>query len=432
MRLSTAFAMLLLALCACRDAGTEVLPLTASTRVVMRPGDLSLTATSGALSLTRVEFFEGASRLGEAAAAPFVLPVPISAADNGPHRYRAVGHDAQGHAYESLPVDVTVDLRGEPDLEGMPNLTVRADLLARDVTVGRELFAEGCDAEEYGVPAGEHSVMRFTTAIANVGDADAFVGDPLAHHHAGDGLFEHSPCHNHFHMRFFMEYALVSVDTGQVWTAAKRSFCLRDIDRNPEGAAGPVRAQPLYGYCGSPTEVGFQGISPGWSDVYQAELPGQFVLLDGSDGQRPVPPGEYLLRLTVNPPFTPSSGELCRVQLEDGRCRQLAESSYADNSTVVRVVVPAQLEQQRARPSATAAAECSRPAFAPIQGEAAPYPGAGAPTILRTPHTAPQDTSWLTHLPLPASAPTTPPTTTPRPPSTSPATPSPTSSAPRR
>jgi hypothetical protein len=58
-----------------------------------------------------------------------------------------------------------------------------------------------------------------------------------------------------------------------------------------------------------------QGISSGWADEYEASLECQFIDVTG------VPPGSYLLRVTVNP------------------ARQLVESDLSNNVTEIPVEV---------------------------------------------------------------------------------------------
>lgn len=99
-----------------------------------------------------------------------------------------------------------------------------------------------------------------------------------------------------------------------------------------------------------------QGLSTGWSDVYFFSDPGQHLVLDGSDGQPPVPPGEYLLRLTVNPPRAPAPGETCRFIDSEGLCRGLPESSYDDNTAEVRVRIPAEVLDMGSGPADTLSA----------------------------------------------------------------------------
>jgi hypothetical protein len=94
--------------------------------------------------------------------------------------------------------------------------------------------------------------------------------------------------------------------------------------------------------CGAVGVPGFQGISKGWSDVYWWKLQGQYFVLDGGDGQAPVPPGEYIIRITVNPGFVPQGGEPClnADPLHAGVCHQLPESNYENNVSEVRITIP--------------------------------------------------------------------------------------------
>ena len=92
--------------------------------------------------------------------------------------------------------------------------------------------------------------------------------------------------------------------------------------------------------CGAIGVAGNQGISHGWSDTYRFFLGGQYFVLDGGDGQDPVPPGDYLLRITVNPPFAAKKGEACPYVDTHGLCHQLPESNYDNNVGVAMVSVP--------------------------------------------------------------------------------------------
>ncbi len=62
----------------------------------------------------------------------------------------------------------------------------------------------------------------------------------------------------------------------------------------------------------------FQGISPGWSDVYDRDLDCQWLDVTG------VPAGEYVLRLRVNPEL------------------EFEEANYRNNVAEVRVRLPAE------------------------------------------------------------------------------------------
>lgn len=86
--------------------------------------------------------------------------------------------------------------------------------------------------------------------------------------------------------------------------ARKQAFCLRDdIHFNP--ATGPAKYN-----------CDFQGLSPGWEDMYPRDLDCQWLDVTG------VPGGTYLLRVTVNPE------------------QIFEESNYANNTAQVSINLP--------------------------------------------------------------------------------------------
>jgi hypothetical protein len=179
----------------------------------------------------------------------------------------------------------------------------------------------------------------------NIGDADVFIGDPNDHvdpngdGDPSDGLFEFAQCHNHFHFRNYATYEIFPVladgSLGNAIQAKKRGFCMIDVDPFKSDIAPNTF---VYDRCGRPGTPGFQGISTGWADEYFKWLDGQFFLL--TDPNEPVPPGDYLIRITVNPPFTPQGGEACPATDPQGFCHMFEESDYSNNVAQVLVTVP--------------------------------------------------------------------------------------------
>lgn len=236
---------------------------------------------------------------------------------------------------------------GIPDLDGLPNLTVDSERLASSWTIGSDNVEAGsCTSLEYGITPGFHRVLRFSVSTPNIGDADAVVGDPLAHidpNHDGnfddtDRLFEYAPCHNHFHYKHYATYELLPMleggGLGMPIFARKRGFCLDDNEPLP----GVDPRSWVYRSCGTLTSHGDQGVHAGWSDVYARTLPGQYFVLD--DPSQPTPPGEYVIRVTVNPPYLPDSTDACPVRDEQNFCRVLRESNYSDNVASLRITLP--------------------------------------------------------------------------------------------
>jgi hypothetical protein len=223
---------------------------------------------------------------------------------------------------------------------GKPDLIVDQAALRQHWVVRTEnLPLSFCSVQEGGITPGEHQLVRFTVSTPNIGDADLVVGDPNAHIAANDGLFEFATCHHHFHFRHYALYELVEPATGRVWRAAKRGFCMIDLEK-VQDFTGDADNKPHFTSCGAVDIPGNQGISKGWADVYVWKLGGQYFLLDGGDGQPEVPPGTYMIRITVNPPFVAAPGELCPNVDPAGFCHTLPESDYANNVSQVTITIP--------------------------------------------------------------------------------------------
>lgn len=227
-----------------------------------------------------------------------------------------------------------------------PDLIVDQKRLLQNWVVREEnLPASFCSVQEGGITPGDHTLLRFTVSTPNIGTADVNLGDPNVHVANNDGLYEYAPCHRHFHFRHYTLYELVDPATGYVWRAAKRGFCMIDIEKY-QAYPGPANNDRNYLSCGAPAAgtdpaiPGNQGISIGWADTYVWKLGGQYFVLDGGDGQPPVPPGDYIIRITVNPPFTATGGEPCPNLDSKGFCHQLPELNYGNNVSEIQITIP--------------------------------------------------------------------------------------------
>lgn len=164
--------------------------------------------------------------------------------------------------------------------------------------------ATHCAVQEGMVKAGTRTLIRFTFSSPNIGAGDLFLGDPDDH----PEWFVGSTCHGHLHMREYADYRLWTRDGFFRWdmfreeqpdrlpeeildqypylrdellVSSKQGFCVIDIQQ--------YRSLPgRYFSCG------YQGISPGWADVYGSGLDGQWV--DVTE----VEPGDYVLEAEVN------------------------------------------------------------------------------------------------------------------------------------
>src|SRR5688572_26963875 len=184
---------------------------------------------------------------------------------------------------------------------GQPDLIVNAERLAGSVTVESRAFAAGeCPVVEACASTGTRKLLLFDTGFINVGDADGVVGNPATR----PDLFQHSPCHGHFHMGGLAAYEVLSTSGETVLRARKQGFCLRDnVKFDP--AAGAAKYNCDY-----------QGLTAGWEDVYDKTLDCQWLDITGLAG------GDYVLKVSVNPESV------------------FAEGDYSNNAATVPFTLP--------------------------------------------------------------------------------------------
>jgi Lysyl oxidase len=165
------------------------------------------------------------------------------------------------------------------------DLQVDRQAIASTVQFSEEDFApDDCAVVERAIATpGRRRLLRFDTVVVNRGVEDLVVGDPADPEPPFTTAdFEFSPCHNHYHFLGFASYELRDRNDRVVGFGHKQSFCMTDSRRY--SGDRPRRF-----------DCHFQGITVGWADRYGFDLDGQWV--DVTD----VPPGDYVLIVTVNP-----------------------------------------------------------------------------------------------------------------------------------
>jgi hypothetical protein len=174
-------------------------------------------------------------------------------------------------------------------------MAASVDLRSRNFRPGDCAVVEGCVGG-----TGKRRLLRFDVVTPNIGAADVVLGPPQSR----PDLFEYSPCHGHYHLHGYAEYALLAADGTTVVRGRKQAFCLLDSMKY-DPAAGPSN-----GYtCGN------QGITAGWADVYSKYLDCQWIDVTQ------VRPGTYQLRVQVN-----AAGVL-------------TEADYANNTATIPVAI---------------------------------------------------------------------------------------------
>ena len=162
-------------------------------------------------------------------------------------------------------------------------------------------------------PLPGRTLLRLSTATANIGEGrleirarsviDATQREVVQRIYRSDGsyserlagTFTHHAEHGHFHFDDWTRFGLREIgpdgEIGAVVAGgAKQSFCLLDLVIHD--ASNPSFRRPgFYTTCGADV----QGITPGWSDLYNFSLPGQWIDVTG------LPSGVYWLEAIVDP-----------------------------------------------------------------------------------------------------------------------------------
>ncbi|KAJ8278603.1 hypothetical protein COCON_G00056690 [Conger conger] len=176
-------------------------------------------------------------------------------------------------------------------LNGLPDLIPDPYYIQASTYIQRmQMYALRCAAEENCLARSAYRrsvrdinfrmLLRFPQRVKNQGTADFL---PVKPQHQ----WEWHSCHQHYHsMEAFSTYDLLDVSTGlKVAEGHKASFCLEDTTCDP----GFRRRYACTAHT--------QGLGPGCYDTYDANIDCQWI--DITD----VPPGNYVLKVTVNPTF---------------------------------------------------------------------------------------------------------------------------------
>jgi hypothetical protein len=154
-----------------------------------------------------------------------------------------------------------------------------------------ELRSRQLDCDGNGDTTDDRTAVQHTYLDANTDGVFERGTDTASTAHVA-GCFAFDAKHGHWHFGDFSTFALLDPGTGEVVAQHRKvGFCLIDdgpTDPNLPGAP----SGPFYDSC---TLDATQGISIGWTDVYPAWLPSQWINVTD------VQPGRYCLAVTVDP-----------------------------------------------------------------------------------------------------------------------------------
>lgn len=171
-----------------------------------------------------------------------------------------------------------------------PDLVTDASLLEDNYTRYRYFEPDDCTVIEGNVDApGWARVLEFSAQSSNVGVSDIYLGETQQIVDDGRNLFEYAPCHGHYHMHGYAEH-FFTFDDGSIFSQ-KEGFAVEGVELTGNNEATPLNH--LH------DNAGFQGIPPGWGDLYQAGIPGQWIDVTSVDTSAGEVTGT--LTSTVNP-----------------------------------------------------------------------------------------------------------------------------------
>ncbi len=266
---------------------------------------LALSGTFGLALLSA-----GAPHEARASASPALLPNLVAdPPDNAELVTSSVEADARlllrfdGYVHNAGPG--ALDIRGS---RGQPKVAGKdTEELSEEIERYKRLEQSLPQAleEELAVPAMKVSQRVFTTNEGSPALAEQYVERPHVEEPSEAQLaYSNADGHHHWHLQHVAKYSLWNATkTAEVAPAQKVGFCLEDNQHvEPEkGPSTPIYANdvpPYQGFCDrfepNATSV-YEGISPGWRDIYERQLAWQWV--DVSD----VLPGEYWLREDIDP-----------------------------------------------------------------------------------------------------------------------------------
>jgi hypothetical protein len=173
-------------------------------------------------------------------------------------------------------------------------------------------FEHGCLESE-----GFHRLLRFDFYCINIGNEPFVAGDPRTQ----PEIFFLDPTHTHYHAKDFNKYHLLTASGEKIYTK-KQAFCVIDYVRYLPTAS----LERTFRDCDT-----YQGISPGWADVYRSDIECQYIVLEEPGTDRAIEDGIYTLVAETN------------GKHEDGPMKGKhifeVEDTYEDNTFIMRLEI---------------------------------------------------------------------------------------------
>lgn len=159
----------------------------------------------------------------------------------------------------------------------LPDLVVSQDRLVESIHLDSIDNTDECMVEEGCLQGmGKRHIVRFTTHIRNIGDADYIVGSPEDNPIG----YSNDNCHRHWHKLGYAEYLLYKGSGQPVPIGFKNGFCVLDLSCDDAN--------------NNKFSCDYMGITAGCADTYDASMGCQWI--DVTE----IPDGMYTLVLRIN------------------------------------------------------------------------------------------------------------------------------------
>ena len=198
----------------------------------------------------------------------------------------------------------------------LPDLALDVDELKSTIQADTVFSNDNCFIVEGCLRGpGPREVIRFSTKIDNIGDADYVVGRP----ESSPDLFSQDNCHGHFHHLGYAEYLLYTGVGQPTPVGFKSGFCVLDLDCSNAGVL------PKY-ICAN------MGITKGCSDIYDEHIDCQWI--DITD----IEDGEYSIIVRVNQFELPDARGLAEKTFDNNVGQVCVNIDRSSGSLIVNVI----------------------------------------------------------------------------------------------
>lgn len=195
-----------------------------------------------------------------------------------------------------------------------PDLMVNQDSLFSSISLDTIINNDECLIREGCLSgSGQREIIRFTTAIENIGDTDYLLGNSSEN----ETSFSYNNCHQHLHALGYAEYLLYAGAGDPLPVGFKNGFCISDLECDN---------------FNNKYTCEYMGISAGCADIYGADLDCQWI--DITD----IPDGNYTLVVRINWNRLPDVRQFSESNFENNWAQVCIDIDRSNGATVIQKI----------------------------------------------------------------------------------------------